>query len=751
MLPSISWAGRPCGATCLACPSPLSSFLELLLVPLLALTPLSHTGVAASQDLDTCAEDKVPWTDVHNAIFGYLRGHVAADKIGRLGNIALEGGLDPQDFDCMYGWITLRFFVPLVLDEAWEVLEKESFFHIEWVLWLNSPWFEMLDSPWDVPTVLAATSAALSPWQSNIEAGCSALELKLLRQVGSDSLADGAPPTAAAARLAAAVLLELPEDVLSGSKSHSWSSPCPAYAAATAALSLGLARAGFRLTPGYALRLAQKSLMVATGAGFWAFLRSPWPIAALLLRLTQHLRSVQHERADIADERIAEQVYNASVAEFSDVLPAFLPPVSRLERLRLFHGLAATHAALVTAHIPYIAMTGTLLGAARHHGFVPWDGDADLCVDIRDETRLLRLVLFQGSSSAFQEEDGEKEDDLVEKSEVPESPVAKAAAALQAAGFELFAHAARPLTFKLSGRGWSPIPGRPYRYPYIDLWFCHGWAEGQFSLQSANYGVPMPREVVFPRRKVFFAGLPLWSFRDSRSSLVNYYGGEDVFALCVGHMSFHRQERKYSEASEADRFDGRVACGSMRNRFAFASGPVPGPPPGATISALLTHLSAWLRLLPEPRWTWDPDGPASGEQVSQNHWPEIWRDIRDLPMPPLRLGQDWPEPRSIQNISTSQLVGRDGLIIHHLTEAVMLLDRPVGTRCDVLLRMRPLDEGSLDTQLLGVFAEPSHAAFLGTQLIEVADGGALRLDVPSCVCRCRHAGLRLQWVAEEPG
>ncbi len=44
------------------------------------------------------------------------------------------------------------------------------------------------------------------------------------------------------------------------------------------------------------------------------------------------------------------------------------------------------------ANITYVADSGTLLGAARHGGMIPWDDDSDLIIPARDEGKLARLV-----------------------------------------------------------------------------------------------------------------------------------------------------------------------------------------------------------------------------------------------------------------------------------------------------------------------------------------------------------------------
>lgn len=52
-------------------------------------------------------------------------------------------------------------------------------------------------------------------------------------------------------------------------------------------------------------------------------------------------------------------------------------------------------------HIPYFLMYGTLIGAYRHGGFIPWDDDIDICMFRSDYERFIELFAENRSTVRF--------------------------------------------------------------------------------------------------------------------------------------------------------------------------------------------------------------------------------------------------------------------------------------------------------------------------------------------------------------
>lgn len=59
---------------------------------------------------------------------------------------------------------------------------------------------------------------------------------------------------------------------------------------------------------------------------------------------------------------------------------------------RLLHMMEWLHNYCVDNGIRYYALGGTMLGAARHQGFIPWDDDIDIGVPRKDYNKLVELI-----------------------------------------------------------------------------------------------------------------------------------------------------------------------------------------------------------------------------------------------------------------------------------------------------------------------------------------------------------------------
>ena len=65
-------------------------------------------------------------------------------------------------------------------------------------------------------------------------------------------------------------------------------------------------------------------------------------------------------------------------------------PIRKVHKL-LYQMLRDLVMCLALHDVKYAAVNGTLIGAVRHKGIIPWDHDVDLAVLDVDEVKLLQL------------------------------------------------------------------------------------------------------------------------------------------------------------------------------------------------------------------------------------------------------------------------------------------------------------------------------------------------------------------------
>ncbi len=87
--------------------------------------------------------------------------------------------------------------------------------------------------------------------------------------------------------------------------------------------------------------------------------------------------------------------------------------ITKAQADRLYRTMKDLHDVLTANDISYWVTGGSLIGAIRHRGIIPWDDDGDICIMKKDVGKLRKLVpTFENMGYNIEEGDDEDDDDV---------------------------------------------------------------------------------------------------------------------------------------------------------------------------------------------------------------------------------------------------------------------------------------------------------------------------------------------------
>lgn len=182
-----------------------------------------------------------------------------------------------------------------------------------------------------------------------------------------------------------------------------------------------------------------------------------------------------------------------SVVSEADLFAPIEPKVVQ----QIYQTLADVHDLFTLCNIPYWVDAGTLLGAVRHMGLIPWDDDLDLSIMEENEDDFLRIV-----------------------------PI------LRAHGYEVIGVAFGYKIYPVDGE--SCLPKYPWNHPGCDIFIVRTDGHKLFYKfrfkKDLQQNIEFDREDIFPLREYVFGPLKVSGPRNPLPYLNAWYGDE-----CLTH------------------------------------------------------------------------------------------------------------------------------------------------------------------------------------------------------------------------
>lgn len=165
--------------------------------------------------------------------------------------------------------------------------------------------------------------------------------------------------------------------------------------------------------------------------------------------------------------------------------------------LQLYQMMKDIDELLMFHHIPYYINRGTLLGAVRHKGFIPWDEDLDIDVDVYYEQKLLSLMPY-----------------------------------LKLLGYGIVPMWFGYKVYLLTGQ---EITGKSYRFPFLDIFLTKMKNNKIFYARTSHVGqwgrregepIFIKQEELYPRKRYTFGLLQILGPHDPLPFLTCLYGSD---------------------------------------------------------------------------------------------------------------------------------------------------------------------------------------------------------------------------------